>query len=61
MRGNGKFTCWVHWDNMYGVLTAAQVATFSSVYRTHLLLLLLQKSPWSEVFNEGGRPPWDIF
>lgn len=28
MRGNGKFTCWAHWDNMYGVLTAAQVAIF---------------------------------
>lgn len=34
---------------------------FSSVHGVHLLLLLVQKGPWSEIFNKGDKVPWDRF
>lgn len=46
---------------MYGLLIVEQVGIFSSVHRVHLLLPLLQRGPWSEIFNKGDKVPRDTF
>lgn len=39
---------------MYGVLTAEQVDIVFFAHKGHLLLLFLQRGPWSEIFNNSS-------